>query len=124
VDREWAFKLHSDVWVLCAAVPCVPTEVDVQPHEICQPAYILCVGRLAAGQGSEGIQIDWLFSPRFQVGIQEGCVTQFVISIVGNVLRHVPIEVAQRCNVSWISSPYSLKDLPHDRESLEAIYVR
>jgi hypothetical protein len=104
VDREWPFQLHSEVWVLSAAVPCVPTEVDIQPHEICEPADILCPGRLAAGQSSEGIQIDRFFSSRYQVGIQEGCVTQFVISIVGNVLGHVPIKVAQRCDIGWIPS--------------------
>ena len=39
-----------------------------------------------------------------QVGVQKGCVTQFIIGIIANILGHVAIEILESRNVGRISS--------------------
>jgi hypothetical protein len=52
---------------------------------------------------SEPIKVDRFCAMRAQVRVQESCVTQLIIVIVGNILGHVAIEILERKFVRRIS---------------------
>jgi len=125
LNGERSLELHSEIRVLCAAVPRIPTKVDVELQQVCQPFAIFGAGSLTTGQGPKRIQNDGRFPLGDQVGIEEGGVTQFIVGIVGNVLRHIAIKVAERGQVGRIASldsPQFVVLLPEI--SLDEFYCR
>jgi hypothetical protein len=52
---------------------------------------------------SKPIKVDRLCAMGAQVRVQESCVTQFIIVIVGNILGHIAIEILERKFVRRIS---------------------
>src|SRR4030088_70775 len=104
LNGEWSLEVHPEIRVLCAAVPRIPTKVDVELQQVCQPSEILCAGRLTTGQGPERIQIDRRLALGHQVGVEERRVAQFIVGIIGDVLSHIAIKVAQSRYVGRIAS--------------------
>ena len=90
-------------------MPGIPTEVHVEVHEICKPLDLPGPGCLTARQISKWLKVDRYLTPGPQESMQEGCVAQLIIGIVGDVLRHVAIQILKRQGVGWISSDESLK---------------
>src|ERR1700674_2115894 len=62
LNGEGSLELRPEIRVPGAAVPCIPTKVNVQLQQVRQPSLIFGGGRLTAGQVSERIQIDRLFA--------------------------------------------------------------
>src|SRR4029077_4906800 len=82
-------KVERTVRVLFAPVPSIPTKVHREVQEVCEAFIVFrCIDpcRSTAWQGSKRIKVDRLCALRLQVGVQEGCVTQFIIGIIANVL--------------------------------------
>jgi hypothetical protein len=52
---------------------------------------------------SEPIKVDRLCAMGAQVRVQESCVTQLIIVIIGNILGHIAIEILERKFVGRIS---------------------
>ena len=65
-DGEWAFELGAEVGVLFAAVARVPAEVDIEIEEVGEATDLFRAGRVAAGERSEGVEIDGLRSFDFR----------------------------------------------------------
>jgi hypothetical protein len=53
---------------------------------------------------SKPIKVDRLCTVGVQVGVNENCVTQFIVVIIGNILRHVAIEILEGKFVGRISN--------------------
>jgi hypothetical protein len=53
---------------------------------------------------SKPIKVDRLCTVGVQVGVKESCVTQFIVVIIGNILRHVAIEILEDKFVGRISN--------------------
>src|SRR5260370_5593617 len=87
-----------------AMVPGPPTGVHGKLHEICEPSDSPGASRFAARQGAEHIQIDWLSLYRSQIRINELEVGDFILSIIVNVLGHIPVELLKCRNVGCASS--------------------
>ena len=101
-DSEGSLELHTEVGVLGAAVACIPAKVNIELQQVGQPSDILGACRLTTRQGSESIEIDRFFPLSNQVSIQESRMAQFVVSIVGDVLRHITVKVAECGDVGRI----------------------
>src|SRR5208282_3183994 len=96
----------AQIRVLFATVASIPTKVHVEIEEVCEPfANFLFIDpcRCTTRQMSEPIKVDRFGAMRAQVRVQESCVTQFIIVIVGNILGHVAIKILERKFVRRIS---------------------
>src|SRR5260370_33871624 len=84
----------------------MPTKVYVQAEKVREPladfsfVYSRCCTAL---QDSKWIKVSRLCAMGPQIGIQESGVTQLIVRIVGDILRHVAIEILQRCYIRRIS---------------------
>src|SRR5271166_2007015 len=104
-------KLRSTIQVrpvifLFAAVPSKPTKVHVEVQEVCEAfTNILFIDpcRRTAQQMSKPIKVDRFCAVGAQVGVKESCVTEFIIVIIGNILRHVAVEILECKFVGRIS---------------------
>src|SRR5439155_22368570 len=61
LNGERSLELHPEIRVLCAAVPRIPTKVDVELQQVCQPFAIFGAGSLTTGQVPKRIQNDRRF---------------------------------------------------------------
>src|SRR5579864_7773789 len=103
VDSERPLEIRSQVRILRAAMPCVPVEIDIELQQVCQPANSFGTSRLTAGQGTEYVQVHGRLALRDQISIQERRMAQFIVGIVGDILRHIAIQVAERGYISGIA---------------------
>jgi hypothetical protein len=71
-DGEWALEFGAEVGILFAAVAGVPAKVDVEVEEVGQATDLFRSGCLAAGERSEGVELNGLRAFQLQVGVEEG----------------------------------------------------
>jgi hypothetical protein len=91
---------------LSAPVPGIPTKVYVQAEKVREPLadFSFVDSRCCTAlQDSKWIKVNRLCAMGPQIGIQERGVTQLIVRIVGDILRHVAIEISQRRYVRRIS---------------------
>jgi len=86
-DSNGLRKRGPKVRVCRAAIADEPAGVHVEVHEVgeahtLRPRYRRC---LAARQGSELIEVDWIRSLGFQVCVEEGGVANFIEGVAGDV---------------------------------------
>src|SRR6266516_1758037 len=93
-----------DIGVLRAAAVARPeTGVHSELHEVGESSLVLLgTCRLTAGQRAKPIQIDWLRALGSQVRVDEREVSELILSIVVDILRHVLIQVFQGLGVGGI----------------------
>src|SRR5260370_782345 len=100
----------AQVRVLFAAVASIKTRVHVKAFEIGEPFLArLASGGSAAIQNLESAQINRLLAMRHQVGIDESGMAQLIVGVVGDVLRHVTVQVLQGLDVGGIPTDETLK---------------
>jgi hypothetical protein len=73
--------------------------VDIEIHQVGEPSDIGGSSRFTAGQIGKLIEVDRVSTDRFQVGVYEGKVALFVVSVVVAVLRHIAVKDLQRSHV-------------------------
>ena len=66
---------------------------------------MLGAGGRAAGQRAELLQVRRRHPVRTQIGVQEGEVSELVVGVVVDVLRHVGVEHRERVRVVRIATP-------------------
>src|SRR6266487_413488 len=86
-----------------AAVARPETGVHSELHEVGESSLVLLgTCRLTAGQRAKPIQIDWLRALGSQVRVDEREVSELILGIVVDILRHVLIQVFQGLGVGGI----------------------
>src|SRR4029077_1532462 len=55
--------------IVAAAVPSIPTGINCELHEVCEPSDLLCPCRLTTRQSAKLIQVDWIGALRSQVSV-------------------------------------------------------
>jgi hypothetical protein len=96
--------VRAEIRVARAAIAGVPAGVDVELAQVRQPPDLLGTRRLAAGQRAKRVEVDGLRPLRLQVRVEEPRVAELVVGVVGDVLRHVPVEVRQRRHVARVAA--------------------
>jgi hypothetical protein len=84
-----------------AAILCPITSVDGKLHQICETTYLASAFRFVAWQSPKFVKVNGFSSPRCQVRIDEIEMSEFIFSIVMDVLRHVKIEYRKRIGVGF-----------------------
>src|SRR5579863_602924 len=79
-----------------AAVAGPEAGVDGEIHQVGEAAKVARARGFAAGQVGEWRKVNRLGADGFEVGVNESLVTQLVVGVVVNVLRHVAVENLQR----------------------------
>ena len=85
-------RIRIEIRICNAAVPRPKAGVDGELGEVGEPSDLPCSVGLAARQGLELAQVSRLSSLRFQVFAQEASVAVFVVGVVVNILRHIPVK--------------------------------
>src|SRR5271170_5142410 len=78
-----------------AAIAHVPTGVHIEMHKVRETPNVLRTRSLAAFECSELIQVDGICALGFQISVEKRCMTDFVESVAGYILRSITIEVRQ-----------------------------
>jgi hypothetical protein len=94
--RDCLRKRRAEIRVLVAAVSRPPAGVHGQLEEVRETPDLLCAGGLAALERAELIEVHRLRTFRQQVRIEERGMTDLVVRIVRDVVRHVLIEDLDR----------------------------
>jgi hypothetical protein len=96
--------IKDKVWieigvVVVAAIAGPETGVDIEVHQVRKPSDLCGPDRFTAGQIGKLIEVDRVSADRLQVGVDEGKVALFGVSVVVDVLRHVDVKDLQRSHV-------------------------
>src|SRR5205085_9230896 len=75
-----------------AAVARPPTRIQRELHQVSKSPDLLRARRLAARQGSKLIQTNWVRPARNEIGVDKGEMSQLILRVIVNVLRHIGIE--------------------------------
>ena len=97
-----------EIRVRCAAIARPKTGVYSELRKVCEPFKILvrpC--RRTARQSSKPAEVYGLGAFRLQVRFEKSCVTNLIIGIVVDVLRHVAIKNRERGGICWISAAHA-----------------
>ena len=95
VDGDGLRKCGAKVRVSRAAIADEPTGVDVEVHEIGEPADVLRSRRTASLQREELVEVDRLCAFGLQVPVKEVGVADFVDRVAADVLRAIRVEVRE-----------------------------
>src|SRR5204862_3300072 len=71
-SSDLSLERRTQIWILSAAIPGIPTEVHVEVHEICKPLDLPGPGCLTARQISKWLKVDRYLTPGPQESMQEG----------------------------------------------------
>src|SRR6266566_1203107 len=85
-DVDYLEEGISEVGVSCLAVTLVVTRIDGQILQVGQAANVLRAFDGYAGQGAEGIEVDWCFAGSDQEGVDEGGRAAFVFEYPADVV--------------------------------------
>jgi hypothetical protein len=89
-----------------AAIPCPPAGVHRELHEVGKTSTVLLGAiRLAAWERAKLLQINRVGAPGNQVRINKREVAELIVSIVVNILIHIPIEHAKGSRVRRVPRP-------------------
>jgi len=74
------------------AITGVPTGVDGEVHDVGEASDLQRAGGLAAGQSTEGVEVDRFGTDGEKIGVQEGSVAGFVVGVALDILGAITIE--------------------------------
>src|SRR5258708_32370544 len=94
LSEIWNCVLESStkVWVRgLAAVPCPPTGVYRQLLQVGEASLLGNSRDLTRGQNRKAAQVDLLCAFRLQVVVEKPVMTDLIVSVVADVLRHIAV---------------------------------
>ncbi len=98
-DRQRGNSLRErvpEVRVLgAAAVAGVPSGVNGKLHQVGEPTKLIRSCCLAAGQGTELLEVGRCGSMGDQVVVEPNFVCQLILGVVADVLRHIAVQRQQ-----------------------------
>src|SRR6266699_949399 len=83
---------RAEIRVSSAAVASPPAGIYSELLKVRKPSSLRNERHLTGRQIRELPQVNLVLAFGSQIGIQESCVTQLVIGVIGNVLRLIPIQ--------------------------------
>src|SRR5580692_4659710 len=87
-----------------AAVPRPPTGVNRQLLQVGEAPFLRNSSDLTRGQNRKAAQVDLLSALRLQVVVEKPVVADFIVRVVGDVLRHIAVEYQEPRDVIWSES--------------------
>src|SRR6266436_4387858 len=96
------FESSTKVWVRSlAAVARPPAGVDRQLLQVGEAPFLGNPSDLTRGQNRKAAQVDLLCAFRLQVVVEKPVMTDLIVSVVADVLRHIAVEYQKACDVVW-----------------------
>ncbi len=100
------FESSSKVWVRgLAAVARPPAGVDRQLLQVGEAPFLGNPSDLTRGQNRKAAQVDLLCAFRLQVVVEKPVMTDLIVSVVADVLRHIAVEYQKSRDVVWSEPP-------------------
>src|SRR5579859_874484 len=107
----------SKVWVRGrAAIPRPPTGVDRQLLQVGEAPFLRNSRDLTRCQNRKAAQVDLFCAFRLQVVVKKPVMTDLIVGVVADVLRHIAVEYQKACDVVW-SEPAGKRQIDR-REAL------
>src|SRR5258705_2710585 len=107
LSEIWNCVLESSTKVRVrgfAAVPCPPTGVYRQLLQVGEASLLGNSRDLTRGQNRKAAQVDGLCTLRLQVVVEKPVMTDLIVGVVGDVLRHIAVEHEEPRDVVWSES--------------------
>src|SRR5258707_3277441 len=96
------FESSTKVWVRgLAAVARPPAGVDRQLLQVGKAPFLGNSSDLTRGQNRKAAQVDLFCAFRLQVVVKKPVMTDLIIGVVTDVLRHIAVEYQKPCDVVW-----------------------
>src|SRR5467141_2711155 len=111
------FESYSKVRVRSlAAVPCPPTCVYRQLLQVGEAPFLGNSRDSTRGQNRKAAQVDLLCAFRLQVVVEKPVMTDLIVSVVADILRHITVKYHKSRDVVW-SEPAGKRQIDR-REAL------
>src|SRR3984893_7092492 len=100
----------------CAAVPRPPAGVNRQLLQVGEAPFLRNSCDSTRRQNSKAAQVDLFCAFRLQVVVKKPVMTDLIVGVVADVLRHIAVEYQKACDVVW-SEPAGKRQIDR-REAL------